>query len=457
MNRRIVVTGLGVISALGDDVQTFWDACLKGHSVVSPIPDRWREFASFRSSIWSPLPKLDFESMGFSRMERQQLDPVAMLAGAASKQALASAGLSVALADRRANTFSIPQLDPKRCGVFMGTGVGGANTFMVNHAYHVLERSVLALSELKRDCDDSVRAALEPIVDRLQHASRFSPFAVSMLMPNAVSAYVGIKFSLKGENVTFAQACSSGTVAIGRAYRAIAAGRVDQALAGGCEYLDDPHGSIFYGFDIARTLVRECDPPHSANRPFDEARSGFLFAQGGSAVLMLEEAESAARRGATPLAVIDGYAESFDAYSMMSPAPGGGEIQAMLKQLLDEAGVAPSDVDYVNAHGTGTKSNDECEAEVIERVFGRDVRVNSTKSLLGHTIGASGAIEALVTTLSLRDQCLHPSINLTRPVADLTFVTRTERASVRRAVSQSFAFGGHNAALLMSRSPSADG
>jgi 3-oxoacyl-[acyl-carrier-protein] synthase II len=270
-------------------------------------------------------------------------------------------------------------------------------------------------------------------------------------MPNAPAAYVAIKHGLRGANAACAQACASGTAAIGQAYRAIANRQVDHALAGGSEYLDDPHGSIFHGFDVCRALVRECDPPAAANRPFDAARSGFLFAQGGAAMLLLESAEHAAARGVEPICEVAGFAHSFDAHSMMNPEPQGLAMEAMLRELLAAGGIAPRDVGYLNAHGTGTQSNDACEAQVVQRVFPYGVAVNSTKSLLGHTIGASGAIEAVVTALSLRDQCLHPSLNLHDPVADLDFVTRRESRRFDFAVSQSLAFGGHNAALLLAR------
>ena len=198
------------------------------------------------------------------------------------------------------------------------------------------------------------------------------------------------------------QACASGTVAVGRAWQAIAEGRADCALAGGSEYLDDPRGSIFLGFDICRALVRDCDPPEKANRPFDAARSGFLFAQGGAAMLMLESAEHAAARGARALAEVVAFAESFDAHSMMSPEPHGRAMETMLRDLLARGRIGP-------------------------------------------------------TALSLRDQRLHPSRNLSEPIADLDFVTHEQARDVRFAVSQSFAFGGHNAALLMARADVAGG
>jgi 3-oxoacyl-[acyl-carrier-protein] synthase II len=457
MKRRVVVTGLGVVSALGDDTETFWRSCRDGRSVVCAIPEHWRRFATFRSAIWSPLELSEFPEL-FTRVERAQHDAVTLMTCAAASQALQGAGISAAVVNRRANTLALEGVDPQRFGAFVGTGVGGTHSFMVNHAYHVLARSREQLEEVRGALESAeLQERVDAVLARMDHASRFNPFVVSMLMPNAPGAYLGIKFGLRGPNAACTQACASGTVALGQAYRAIAEGEADHALAGGSEYLDDPHGSIFQGFDVCRALVRDCEPPEAANRPFDAARSGFLFAQGGAAMLLLESAEHARARGAGVLADVVGYAESFDAHSMMHPEPEGRDIERMLRELLRGGGIAPRDVDYINAHGTGTQSNDACEAAVIERVFGTGVAINSTKSLLGHTIGASGALEAGVTVLSLRDQILHASLNLTHPIADLDFVTETQPRALRYAVTQSFAFGGHNAALLLSRPADVDG
>lgn len=295
------------------------------------------------------------------------------------------------------------------------------------------------------------REELEEILALIEHGSRYNPFVVSMLMPNAPSAALGIKFSLTGPNATYCVACASGTVAVGHGYRAVRNGYVDIAMAGGSEYLYDEHGHIFRGFDIAGTLVRDCADPEFANRPFDKERSGFLFSQGGAAVLVLEDLEHALGRDAPIMAEIIGFAETFDGYSMMSLAPGGEQIERMLRAVLADSNLEPTDVDYVNAHGTGTRNNDETEAMVIDRVFGKAVPVNSTKSLLGHTIGASGAFEALVTALTLRDGKTHVNNNLAMPSYDLNFVRCVENFDPDIGISQSFAFGGHNAALVLRR------
>ena len=208
-----------------------------------------------------------------------------------------------------------------------------------------------------------------------------------MVMPNSPAAAMGIRFGFRGPNVTSCVACSSGTMAIGNAFRAMRDGRVDVALTGGCEYFGDDHGHIFRSFDVAGALVQDGETPERCNRPFDQQRTGFLFSQGGAAVLVLEELEHARRRGATILAEIVGYAETFDAYSMMSMPAGGDQVERMMRLALADADVAVEEVDYLNAHGTGTEINDRVEAETINRVFGKRVLVNTTKSLLGHTIG----------------------------------------------------------------------
>jgi 3-oxoacyl-[acyl-carrier-protein] synthase II len=420
MRRRVVISGAGAVSAIGVGLDEFWRGCLEGRSAVAPIPPAWAQRATLHSRIWSPLPELDFEALGIARTERLQLDPFAMLALGAAREALASARFGLTPVERT-RAFTIAGEDAARFGVFMGTGIGGAHTFLHNHSQH------------------------------LSRSPRYHPFVVSMLMPNACSAVIANKFSLHGPNVTYCVACASGTVSVGNAYRAVRGGELELALAGGAEFLNDEHGHIFRGFDVAGTLVRDCADPQSANRPFDEKRSGFLFSQGGAAVLVLEELEHALRRGASIMAEPVGFAETFDAHSMMSMAPDGAQIERMIRACLADAGLEATAVGYVNAHGTGTRNNDEIESRVIERVFGRAVPVNSTKSLLGHTIGASGAFESLVTALTLRDGITHLNRNLETPCCDLNFVRRAEAFHPQVGLSQSFAFGGHNAALLLRR------
>ena len=452
-NRRVAVTGLGVVSSIGQDPDRFWGNCLEGHSAVCAIPEHWRQYADYHSSIWAPLGPVDPQKLGVTRVEVAQNDPASLIAGYAARQALEQAGLELELANKRANSYRICGVDAERIGVFMGTGIGGANTLLDNYSVQMLIAQKAKLAEVvsKIPEEDELRAEFEEVLERLHHGRRFNPFAVSMLMPNAPSAHIGLKYSIKGPNLSYAIACASGTVAIGHAFRSVRDGIVDFAVAGGSEYLGEHYGGVFHGFDIAKALVRNCDDPQAANRPFDVNRSGFLFSEGGAAVLMLEDLDGAVARGAPVLAEIAGFAESFDAYSVMSIAPDGRQIERMMNGALADAGLTASDIHYVNAHGTGTQANDEVESEVIGRVFGRDVLVNSTKSLIGHTIGASGAIEALVTVMTLSTQKAHPSKNLDEPLADLNFVRAPTSATMDAALTQSFAFGGHNAGLVLKR------
>lgn len=452
MSRRVVITGAGVVSSLGSGVEEFWSQCLKGRSSVAHVPESWPYHSELHSRIWSPLPDFDLDSLGVARAERLQLDPVTMLALGAAREAIGRAGFTLAPAGERSRNFVLSGADSARTGVFFGTGLGGAITFLQNHTHHLFRKSRAALAAYVDEHNDmQERAVLDGVIAQMAHGIRFNPFEVSMVMPNAPAAAIGIKYNLTGPNQTCCVACASGTVAVGNAFRAVRDGRVDVAVSGGCEYFADEHGHIFRSFDVSGTLVREFTDPQTANRPFDEKRSGFLFSQGGAAALVLEELEHAQRRNAPIMAEVIGFAETFDAHSMMSLAPGGKHIERMIRDTLSDAGLSPDAVDYINAHGTGTRNNDEIEAEVINRVFGKSARVNSTKSILGHTIGASGAFEALVTALTLRDGVTHICKNLDTPLLDLNFVRHVERFNPQVGLSQSFAFGGHNAAVVMRR------
>jgi 3-oxoacyl-[acyl-carrier-protein] synthase II len=240
-------------------------------------------------------------------------------------------------------------------------------------------------------------------------------------------------------------------MAIGRAFRAIRDGECDAALAGGSECLRDPWGAAFRSFDAVGALAHGDFAKERINRPFDEKRSGFLFSEGGCAVLVLEELGAALARGAPRLCEVRGYGEASDAHDLMAVEPSGAQVRRAIAACLADAGLDGEDVGYVNAHGTGTPSNDGVEAEAIAAVVGRQALVSSTKSLLGHTLGASGALEAVVTALTLRDQVVHPTLNLEQPIADLPFPTAPTRARVEHAISQSFAFGGHDAVIALSR------
>jgi len=452
MKRRVVISGTGVICCLGKDTEETWQNCLSEHAVVEPIPEAWKQYSDYKSNVWAPLPKLDFTKKGLTRIETLQNDPFTLLATCAAFESLADAKLDLVQQSKRHNTFTILGVESERTGIFLGTGIGGANTFLSNHSHQVLFEQINQLSMLQgtRPLSNETNE-LARIVKNLPHPLRFNPFVVSMLMPNAAAANLGIKFGITGPNLTFSVACSASTVAIGNAYRAIQSGQIEMAIAGGAEYLYDEYGGIFRGFDAANTLTHGHSNTATCNRPFDTRRSGFLFSEGGAAILVLEEYEHARRRGARIVAEIVGFAESFDAHNLMSIAPDGKQIERMLRNVLEDACVSSSDVDLVNAHGTGTMKNDAIESDVIDRVFVHRPHVTATKSLTGHLIGASGAVETVITALSLKHQLTHPCKNLENPVANLNFVTTTMSLPIRIALTQSFAFGGHNSVLALAR------
>lgn len=450
MKRHVVITGLGVITAIGQDVETFWSNCTAGKTCVERIPEQWFRYGDFNSHIWSPLPRVDYSRYGISRIETKQLDNTTLITLACSFQALDSAGLEYAQVDKKRNTYAIKAVNPERFGVFMGTGIGGVSSFTQSFSHQVLHRTKTSLIQLIKDMgDDPSAKSLEDILPTMISPKRFNPFGVSMAMPNACSGNPAIKFGLYGSNLTYCSACASGTVAIGHGFKAVSSGEVDICLVGGVEYLSDSYGTFFLGFDAVRALAVGNDDPDKANRPFDTDRTGFLFSEGGGAVLVIEDLEHARARGAEIIAEITGYAETCDGYNIMMMEKNGTQITRMITQALADAGITTRDVDYINAHGTGTPLNDETETHIIETLFGREVLINSTKSLLGHTLGASGAIEAVVTALSIKDKTTHICKNLDNPMKELNFVTKACPYPIRNAISQSFGFGGHNAVLVM--------
>lgn len=454
MSRRVVITGLGARTSIGSTVGDFWQACLAGRSAVAPIPAKWRDFHRCNSPVWAPLPP-DADDDGIvNDIERSKLDRVAVLAMRTAAEALSGAGLPFERIDSKHNRFAIAGVQPERIGVCIGTGVGGVTSLLSNAAHHMLAKQVPRLDELAAPLaiDAPQRELIERMRADIMIPFRANPFTVSMIMPNAVSANVAIKFGIRGPAQTACSACASGTVSLGAALQALQSGTVDVAIAGGVEYLGDEYGMVYRGFDMARTLAsRETpdQPDDALNRPFDAGRTGFLFSEGGCGIVVLETAEHARARGAAAICELAAYGETCDGSNIMMIDAEGTQITRMLEGLLASAGLRPEDVDYVNAHGTGTRLNDDIEAAIIGRLFGKRPLVNSTKSLLGHTIGASGTLGAIVAALSIRDGTTHPCRNLTDPIADLNFVREPVRRPIRAAIAQAFAFGGHNAAVLL--------
>lgn len=453
MGRRVVITGIGVLSPVGAGKDALWAGCLADQSIEMPVPEAWHRYAPLRSRVWAPLPQAPELPDFISRIDAKQLDPVSQNALWAAYAAANDANLPPQLYDEKKRLFKLNGTDPERTGVFMGTGVGGIFTTSTSFAHQICSTQTDLLQSLQNGEPGQIPAVAEAartLSERLVFPRRFNPFTVSMLMPNAPAADIAVKLGVQGPCRTYCMACASGTAAVGHGFRAVADREVDVALAGGSEYLFDEYGTVFRAFDELRTLAKKNESA-PANRPFDTDRSGFLFSQGASAVIILESLDHARRRNATPIAEITGYAETCDAASIMMMDRDGIQIERMLTMLLAQGNTRADQVDYINAHGTGTELNDAVESDVISRMFRKDVAVNSTKALIGHTMGASGAVEAAVTALSLQHQALHGNPNLENPLAPLHFVRKAGPADLNTAISQSFAFGGHNTGLLFKR------
>lgn len=435
MKNRAVITATGVISPAGMNTDEFWNSCLQQKDYICPIPENWKHYSSFMSQYWSPLDKYFPGSEWLLKMDLLQLDFCQLMVLDAAYQAITASGISFSIVDSRKRIMRLECINPERAGVFIGTGTGGITSLLSAHLSQLLSTADhLRLSSANQDSS----------------LKRYNPFTVPMMMVNGSADILGIRLSLHGMNRTVTAACSSGTMAIGEAYRAVAEGRLDFALAGGVEYLHDPSGGIFRGFDIAGTLTRISDPV-SCNCPFDQSRSGFLFCEGGCAILMIESLEHAVKRGAKIIAEIKAYQNAFEAYNLMMMDPAGSHIENLLRSVVNQSGLKVQEIDYINAHGTGTVLNDQIESDVIDRVFGKEVPVNSTKSITGHALGASGALEAVVTALSVYYDRVHGSKNLRNPVRNLNFVKNTSTHRVKNALTESFAFGGHYAALVLGK------
>jgi 3-oxoacyl-[acyl-carrier-protein] synthase II len=407
----VVVTGIGLVTPLGCGTAANWQALCEGRSGIRAIT-RF-DASTLPSRVAGEIP--DFEPDRFlERKEQRRTDAFTQYALAAAQLAVEEAGLSVPLAR------------PERVGVIVGTGIGGIQT---------LEEAVPAF--LARDI------------------RRVSPFMVPRLIPNMAASHVAMRFGARGPSYATSSACASGAHAIGDALHLLREGVQDVVLAGGAEAPLCMMG--FMGFAAMRALSTAFnDTPARASRPFDAARDGFVMAE-GAGMLVLETLEHARARGAAPEIEIAGYGATCDAHHLTQPEPDGAGAATSMQLALADAGLAPADVDYVNAHGTGTELNDAIETQAIKRVFGAAagrIAVSSTKSMTGHLLGAAGAVEAAYTALAIRHGVVPPTVNLDRadPACDLDYVPHAARSmAVRAALSNSFGFGGTNACLAVRR------
>ncbi|MFM8536833.1 MAG: beta-ketoacyl-ACP synthase II [Planctomycetaceae bacterium] len=411
MKRRVVVTGLGVVTALGRHLETVWNRLVKGDSGVGPIT--LFDVAGYRVQFGGQVPwEAEREDIAGPK-QLKRLDRFTQFAIAAAKDAVADSGLD------------LPTAAPYRCGVVIGSGIGGLWEF-------------------------------EAQEERLLHKGidKVSPFTIPKLMVNSASGHVSSLYGIKGPNFAVATACASAANSIGTALRAIQYDDADVMVAGGSEAALTPIGLA--GFQNMRALSFRADAPQQASRPFDAERDGFVLAE-GAGVVVIEEFEHARRRGARIYAELRGYGASGDAGHITQPDEEGRGAARAMAMALDDAGLAPEAVHYVNAHGTSTPLGDKAETVAIKRVFGPQARrlaISSTKSQLGHTLGASGGIELVACALTMNRGVIAPTINLEHPdpECDLDYTPNVAReARVDVAMSNSFGFGGHNASLVLAR------
>ena len=411
--RRVVVTGMGMLSALGNDVASSWEGLVAGRSGIGPItafdPSR------LQARIAGEVKDFDASHV-LDRKDMRRTDRYIQFGLVASREALDQAGLPARFEGDEA----------ERTGVILGTGLGGVGTLV-----------------------DGIS------INALRGPDRISPFLIPMGIPNVGAGQVAISYGMTGPNFTTASACATGGHAIGEAWETIRRGDADTMIAGGSEAgIYEP---LVGGFDSMRALSRRNDDPEAASRPFDRDRDGFVPGE-GAGVLILEELGHARARGAPILAEIIGYGATADASHITLPAPGGiGAVRAA-RRSLDKAGLRPDDIDHVNAHATSTPEGDKSELQAIRTIFGEhaeQIPITANKSMIGHTLGAAGAIEAIVTIQTIREGCVPPTINLDHPDPaaeglDLT-PDRAARHDIEIALSNSFGFGGQNTALIFRR------
>ncbi len=409
-SRRVVVTGVGMITPVGLDAPTSWAALVAGKSGAGRIsrfdPSPFEVQIACEVKGFDPAAHLDYK-------EARRMDRFCQFAMVAVKEAMADSGLT------------INGTNAERVGVIIGSGIGGIATIL-----------------------DAVK------VMETRGPSRIGPFAVPMLMADIAAGQVAITYGAKGPNHAIVAACATGTVVIGEAATLIRRGLADAMICGGSEAAIVP--IALGGLGNMGALSKRNDAPEKASRPFDRDRDGFVMGE-GAGIMVLERLDHALARGAHIYGEVAGYGATADAFHITAPAEGGEGAARAIKIALKQAGLAPEELDYINAHGTSTALNDVSETQAIKTVLGKHayrVAISSTKSMVGHIMGAAGVVEGIATLLTLRDGVIHPTINLDNPdpQCDLDYVPHVaRRAPVHVAMSNSFGFGGHNACVVFRR------
>ncbi|MNJ42949.1 3-oxoacyl-[acyl-carrier-protein] synthase 2 [compost metagenome] len=409
LKHRVVVTGMGVVSSLGQDLDLFWDNLTQGKSGVSRIESF--DTSDYPTQIAAEIKDFNVEEY-VDRKEARKMDRFVQFAAAGAFKALQDSGLNIA-----------EDTNPERVGVMIGSGIGGLGTLEAQHSI-LMEKG----------------------------PKRMSPFFIPMMIANMASGHISILTGAKGPNTTTVTACATGTHSIGDSMKMIQYGDADVMICGGAEATILRTG--LGGFCAMRAMSTRNDAPERASRPFDSERDGFVMGE-GAGVLILESLEHAQKRGAKIYGEVIGYGLSSDAHHMTDPDPDGA--MRSMRMAIANAGIEKTEVDYINAHGTSTPAGDRSETTAIKELFGEHaykLAVSSTKSMTGHLLGAAGGVEAIICSLTLKNGVIAPTINLENPdpSCDLDYVPNQARKSdVKIAMSNSFGFGGHNATIILKK------
>ena len=408
--RRIAVTGIGAVTPIGNDAETFWQSIKDGVCGIDKVTHF--DASGYKTQIAGEVKNLNVEDY-IDRKEVRKMDKYAQYAMIAATEAVKNSGLDMS------------KENPWKVGVITGSGIGGISTFEDQHT-NLMEKG----------------------------PGRVSPFFIPMMISNIAACNIAVKFGAKGVNLNVVTACASSTHSIGEAFRHIQYGDCDVVIAGGAEATVSP--TAFAGFCNMKAMSTNNDDPKHASRPFDAERDGFVLSE-GAGFLILEELEHAKNRGANIICELVGYGATDDAYHITSPVPGGEGGAMAMQMALDDAGITPDKIDYINAHGTSTKYNDQFETEAIKKTFGDaayKLAVSSTKSMTGHMLGAAGAVEAIVCAKAISEGYIPATINYKNPDpdCDLDIVPNEGRVqNVDYAMSNSLGFGGHNATIILKK------
>jgi 3-oxoacyl-[acyl-carrier-protein] synthase II len=419
-NRRVVITGIGPVSSNGIGKTDFWNGLLSGKVPAEKLPERFTRHHDYQTSHYVPFPNIDLKNFGFIRKYARMLEGTALLSLIGAELAFLDAGLKKPGEDKIDSSLF------RRSGIVLGNGISSLSTGFSYYTFHTYKK---LLSDIPKEYPQP----------------KFNRMAIPSTMPDSASSWISILYGINSSNYTLNASCASGTYALGEAWRKIKDGYADLMISGGVEALNDSSGAILRGFDSLGTLTNSAD---GRPMPFSNKRSGFLFAEGGSCILILEELEAAMKRGAQVYAEIVDYQSNSDAHNIVQVQESGEQISRLLESI-----VADHRIDYLNTHGTGTELNDKVEQKVINKLFGgkkEQPTINSTKSIVGHTIGASGAFELAASAISIKESKVHANIAIDM-FDDLNIVEENSTLQIKYALKTSYGFGGHNAAMLLKR------